>query len=321
MVKETNIKKDNFEIEELTFGRKKISLSTFKNKHKNLITKNNSNTSGFDSLNLTTFIDEKNPNTIEYSLGNCKARISYIMDSNKKLNNIEIKNEEIKFSDGFYNFEYKKTKNGIKELIYINNRCEEYVFKYNVKLDNLKIEKKNNHIIFKSVDLNKTIFTLIAPFLYDSSHNFSHKVNIDICNIGNEEYELVYTYDKKRINSDERNFPIIIDPTISVNEESSEIYQLIYNESTGNWEEDLNQSSYFYIDATYRVGIYIDISQLNLSGRKITSAYLNLDFSDAGNFLVNNNLLYIDNEATIDVTDMIQNDQDVDVVIAKKRKT
>ena len=243
------------------------------------------------------------------------------MDSNKKLNNIEIKNEEIKFSDGFYNFEYKKTKNGIKELIYINNRCEEYVFKYNVKLDNLKIEKKNNNIIFKSVDLNKTIFTLIAPFLYDSSHNFSHKVNIDICNIGNEEYELVYTYDKKRINSDERNFPIIIDPTISVNEESSEIYQLIYNESTGNWEEDLNQSSYFYIDATYRVGIYIDISQLNLSGRKITSAYLNLDFSDAGNFLVNNNLLYIDNEATIDVTDMIQNDQDVDVVIAKKRKT
>ena len=41
MVKETNFKKDNFEIEELTFGRKKISLSTFKNKHKNLITKNN----------------------------------------------------------------------------------------------------------------------------------------------------------------------------------------------------------------------------------------------------------------------------------------
>lgn len=114
------------------------------------------------------------------------------------------------------NVEIKPT--SIKENIILNNReAANHTFTYYVKTNGLIVELCDDNSI-KFVDEEENIiFIMPAPFMFESEYNNVQSYDIDI---SLEKYQngylMSYTPSKEWILSEERNFPVIIDPDIYV---------------------------------------------------------------------------------------------------------
>lgn len=114
------------------------------------------------------------------------------------------------------NVEIKPT--SIKENIVLNNRkAENNKFTYYIETNGLIAELCDDNSIRFTNQENNIIFFIPAPFMFESEFNNVKSYDIDI---SLEKYEngylMSYIPNKEWILSEERNFPVIIDPDIYV---------------------------------------------------------------------------------------------------------
>ena len=111
--------------------------------------------------------------------------------------------------------EYIVATNSIKENIVLNSRQDEYVYKFDMNFGELiPVVNDNNSIsLVKQDNTDETVFYIDAPYMYDAAGEESLEIETSLKK-ENEIYVLTVRPDSEWINSEQRRFPIVIDPTI-----------------------------------------------------------------------------------------------------------
>ena len=122
------------------------------------------------------------------------------------------------------NIEYILNGNNVKENIIITAPCESYEYIFQITLDGLYAELDGNVIFIKDIETNQTEYTIPAPYMYDANGNYSYDVSYTLEQIKDEIYLLVVTADAEWINSEERAFPVVVDPTVNSTYEAYDAY-------------------------------------------------------------------------------------------------
>ena len=89
-------------------------------------------------------------------------------DDVKKLNNVVSKATYKSIYDGI-DLEYILVGNNIKENIIVNDKQEEYKYSFEIKLNKLNAELKNNEIILTDSDTGEKVYEIPAPYMLDAN--------------------------------------------------------------------------------------------------------------------------------------------------------
>lgn len=145
--------------------------------------------------------------------------------------NIEIINQEKVFSKIQYeniiedtDLVYSNTSESVKESIIIKNKeaiNEKYVFKY--QTNNLKMSlNENKEILVKDKNTNELIYKIEAPYMFDNKLEQSNAIQVNLKEEG-DGYLVEIIPNMEWLEDKEREFPIIIDPTINTSLDYSDI--------------------------------------------------------------------------------------------------
>ena len=113
--------------------------------------------------------------------------------------------------------EYSVSSDKIKENIIINKPSavnDRYDFNISAKGLSGVIGNDNSVSFFNNE--GEKIFYIPAPFMKDSTNSFSLNIDIELTDSGNGEYVLTYLPDTQWLKSDDRVYPIVIDPIIGL---------------------------------------------------------------------------------------------------------
>ena len=156
--------------------------------------------------------------------------------------------------------QYTVIGNTIKENIIIKDRKDNYDFTFDIKTKKCTLQLEDDGSISVFNKDNEQIALIPVPFMYDSEGVYSQNVNYSLNEYKKGKYHLTISADPEWINSDERQFPVTIDPIIekkysngitgatvnsknpSVNFSSIPVYYV------GNDNTFYNSRSYFKID-------------------------------------------------------------------------
>ena len=170
------------------------------------------------------------------------------------------------------NIEYILNGNNVKENIIITAPCESYEYIFQITLDGLYAELEGNVIFIKDIETNQTEYTIPAPYMYDANDNYSDDVSYALEQIKDEIYLLVVTADAEWINSEERAFPVVVDPTF----EHHPIYYDSYVD-TRSPDENFGYDPIMKVSNNCAAFIQMPIPDLP-EGATLNSAYLNVPY-------------------------------------------
>ena len=143
-----------------------------------------------------------------------------IEDTLGKMTNLENISSTILYEDILdgVDIEYIIHSLNIKENIIVKEKKDNYSYTFTLNLNNLTANLTENgdvHIV--SLD-GETQYIIPAPVVYDTNGNYApdNVPAYSLSTTGNGKYELNVTVASDWMNSDERIFPITIDPTIGV---------------------------------------------------------------------------------------------------------
>ena len=113
--------------------------------------------------------------------------------------------------------EYIVTGNSIKENVVVYQPQTEYVYTFDMDFGGLTpvAEEDGSYRLIDNTKPEETVFVLAAPYMYDANGEESYEVEMSLTPNGSN-YLLTLTADEEWINSSERAFPVIIDPTITL---------------------------------------------------------------------------------------------------------
>ncbi len=124
---------------------------------------------------------------------------------------------------------YEVLSNKLKESIILKNKDNipnKLVFNIDT---NLTLEENNNIIIAK--DKDNIIYKIDKPFMLDANNNYNYNSNYNL-KTNKDNYVLTLYLDKTWLKKEEITFPVIIDPTLIVNEVSNIFDTFIYEGDT-----------------------------------------------------------------------------------------
>ena len=134
--------------------------------------------------------------------------------------------------------EYELHSKCLKESIVLHEKPKNNIIEFILKTD-LELSVDTDNSIYISNGKEK-IFKLEKPFMIDNKKSYSESIKYEIEKNKNE-YEIRMVLDKEWINSKNREYPIIIDPTITGIEESDSVidtYIFSGDESTTTHNQD-----------------------------------------------------------------------------------
>lgn len=139
------------------------------------------------------------------------------VDNNKlKLNNIS--SGTIQYENILENIDiqYSVVSNSIKENIIIKDKSaidQEISFEF--QTDKLKMEKtEDNRIVFSEENEEAVRFLLEAPYMYDAKNELCNNIDVELVKENNNKYVMTLKPNKEWLESEERVYPIVIDPTV-----------------------------------------------------------------------------------------------------------
>ncbi|MDO5125616.1 MAG: DNRLRE domain-containing protein, partial [Ruminococcus sp.] len=111
--------------------------------------------------------------------------------------------------------EYEVDNTSLKETITLSQAPnDETVYQFEIKSNDLEAELEDNGSVLLKNE-NNTIFIIPAPFMIDSNNDFSEDIVTELTeNEGS--YVLSYKPSMEWLSSEERSYPVYIDPTITV---------------------------------------------------------------------------------------------------------
>ena len=176
-------------------------------------------------------ISEETPIILENN--NYQITISPTEKETKKVkvedeNVLNIYDEEVKLpvkaiyeaKDEKSSLEYISKENGIKENIILIKVPDSNVFEYEIKLEGSKPKKceLEESIVFIDDKTNEVIGSIDVPFMNDASNKaYSEEITYDINPKSGEKdtYILTMTVDEGYLKSNERQYPVTIDPSVT----------------------------------------------------------------------------------------------------------
>lgn len=156
----------------------------------------------------------------------------------------------VKYSDilAGVDLEYVVSGNDIKENIIVKEKAEAYVYQFDMKLNKLVAETQaDGTIALKDDKSGEVIYTIAMPYMFDANGEHSQAVTYALEQIKNKEYRITVTADAEWINADGREFPVTIDPPITVDSGSMENVSVGDIEPSGNF----GQTDYLYVRSRY----------------------------------------------------------------------
>lgn len=189
--------------------------------------------------------------------------------------------------------EYEIVANDVKENIIVKDRDNEYCYTFSIMLNGLCAEQVGNTISLFDNKSGEIVYQIPEPYMYDADGQSSTAVTYTLEEDGNGKYLFVVTADAEWINAEEREFPIVIDPTLLNLGQSADTYVLAgspstnYGSSKDMWVLD---TGYTYLTfakptlpadaeitaATLRVPFYYNVENqkyLTLGAYQITSGW------------------------------------------------
>ena len=123
---------------------------------------------------------------------------------------------------GVYNsttdIEYVLEANDIKENIIVRGPTNNCTYVFTVRLTNLYPElQSDGKILLLNTTTDEPVYVIPAPYMYDANGNISYAVQYTLTEAGENQYTIAVIADSNWISSDERAFPVVIDPTIEDN--------------------------------------------------------------------------------------------------------
>lgn len=120
--------------------------------------------------------------------------------------------------------EYVLASNSIKENIIVKQKSDSYTYTFTLELNGLTAKLDNGCIVLSDVKNDEVIYRIPAPYMYDAIGDISYNVDYTLEQTGNGKYEFTLTADQIWVNSAERVFPIVIDPSITVENQYCDTY-------------------------------------------------------------------------------------------------
>lgn len=132
--------------------------------------------------------------------------------------------------------EYNIISNSIKENIVLNNKKaleQQIIFEFNT--DNLKMEKtETGKIIFTEKNSEEVLFFFNVPYMYDAKNEMSEEIELKLEEKNGSKYILTVMPNKEWLENEEREYPVIIDPTVETSLNYENIQDTyIFNGDTG----------------------------------------------------------------------------------------
>ena len=114
-------------------------------------------------------------------------------------------------------FEYEKINDSLKEIIKLSKKPEkEESYSFELDTKGLQCSLKDDGAVYINKG-NETKFIIPAPFMNDSNNDFSEDIKVDL-EKKSDKYILTYTPDFKWLSDIDREYPVYIDPTITLSD-------------------------------------------------------------------------------------------------------
>ena len=118
----------------------------------------------------------------------------------------------------------------VKENIIVKERKDSYQYTFTIALNNLEAEMaEDGSVRIYDPGTKETVYNIPAGFMYDANGEYSTAVVYTLTTGGNGKYSLTVTADTAWINADARQFPVVIDPTISAGGSTSYEFTSIHS--------------------------------------------------------------------------------------------
>lgn len=139
------------------------------------------------------------------------------------------------------NLEYTVLPSRIKESIILDSPKNISAYTVTVNTSNLSARLLDNREVeFYTAD-GETVFTMWAPYMYDSASELSEDIAVELAVLGNGQYVITLTPDAAWLNSPDRVYPIVIDPDVSVSRARTNIIDNTVMEGQGNQNRNLDR--------------------------------------------------------------------------------
>ena len=147
--------------------------------------------------------------------------------------------------------QYIVNSGNIKENIIVKKSKDTYNYTFTLKLNNLDARSnEDGSISVFDPDAKEDVYHIPAPIVYDANGEYAPATvsSYSLVVAGNHTYSLTVTVDSEWMNANERAFPVVIDPTISVS--TSSVIDL--DISSGNPNNNYNTSATLFVGNTWR---------------------------------------------------------------------
>lgn len=134
---------------------------------------------------------------------------------------------------------YTVTHLKLKEDIILNEKTELHSYKVTYIVNNIKdltvSQQEDGSVRFKG-ERNKLLFVAEVPYMYDADGKASNDIEVTTV-VGDKTVEITYTPSSEWLNAEERAYPVIIDPTVTSEQYTPNVYDttvyydVAYNET------------------------------------------------------------------------------------------
>ena len=150
----------------------------------------------------------------------------------------------IQYADALANgvdLEYTVLPSRIKESIILNSPQSISTYTVTVNTSDLLARLLDNREIEFYTEDGEPIFTMWAPYMYDSASELSEDIEVELTALGNGQYAITLTPDTDWLNSPDRVYPVVIDPDVSVSRARTNIIDNTVMEGQGNQNRNLDR--------------------------------------------------------------------------------
>lgn len=161
--------------------------------------------------------------------------------------------------------EYVLSGNDVKENIVIKRKADDYTYAFIYELENLFAElNEDGSIALFDENSGDFVCEIPAPYMYDDDGAVSYDVSYALEDLGDGAYKLTVSADEEWINSSERAFPVVIDPTMTFDIDYKDTYINSSSPNTNYGGEDelwVNPSKITFLQFSDipRLGDYVTV--------------------------------------------------------------
>lgn len=189
-------------------------------------------------------------------------------------------NGGVKYTNAFLNADlyYYITSNNLKEEIILNEKSNINQIIYNIETDLVPIKTEHNLVIFQN-EKQENIFSFQNPYLYDSAEKSSTSFHtaVTIQKIENG-YQLIYQFDEEWLNSEERVYPITIDPIVTNNRSPVNVWDTYVHPGDAASHNHVNEDRLWVGKVNTKSRALINWASLPSISGNIISSHLGLTY-------------------------------------------